>query len=253
MLTGVLLLATTMTTTAVTPPPSSYAGVRHVNRTVAQQSWRGTATTPPTPPPPPPAPPPGGWRGAGTPPPPSAPPPPVVEQPRPRHGWVWVEGGYAWRGRRYVKLPGHWERERHGHRWQTGHWEWRGDHHEWVAGAWLDQGPVVVAPPPPVVVQTPPPPPPPPPPPGHGHRRISIGGEIRDQYGRPAAGITVVLAGTSEGRVVTDQNGRYYFGGLIPGSYAVRPNNPRCGFGPDVMNLNNLYSDATQNFNANCR
>jgi hypothetical protein len=71
--------------------------------------------------------------------------------------------------------------------------------------------------------------------------------------GRPAAGIAVVLAGTSEGRAVTDDNGQYVFRGLAPGSYAVRPNDPRCGFGPDVANLNNLGSSAVQNFNANCR
>jgi protocatechuate 3,4-dioxygenase beta subunit len=63
----------------------------------------------------------------------------------------------------------------------------------------------------------------------------------------------MVLAGTSEGRVATDGAGRYAFTGLAPGSYAVRPTEPRCGFGPDVMNLNNLRADAVQDFRANCR
>jgi len=65
--------------------------------------------------------------------------------------------------------------------------------------------------------------------------------------------VMVVLAGTSEGRTVTDQYGHYVFAGLVPGSYAVRPTDPRCGFGPDVMNLNGLSASTVQNFNANCR
>ncbi len=35
--------------------------------------------------------------------------------------------------------------------------------------------------------------------------------------GRPLAGITIVLAGSSEGRVQTDGDGRYMFSGLAPG------------------------------------
>jgi len=300
----------------------------------------------------------GDWRG-------NPPPPPSVERVRPRRGFVWVEGGYDWRGRRYVRLRGHWERMRPGRQWHGGHWEWQGDHYAWVLGAW-SEGPAYVAPPAMIVENPAPPPPPPPqaapPPPrrpgfvwiagtqewrdgryvwieghweqerpgdawrpghwdrdgdrqawhpggwehgdhdhdhhgdgdhdhhgdgdhdrdhhgddhhdngdrdhrgdgdhrdwrgqeqGYGSRGgVSITGQIVDQSGRPAAGITVVLAGTSEGRVVTDGAGRYAFGGLAPGSYAVRPNDPRCGFRPDVMNLNNLGSNAVQNFSANCR
>ncbi len=77
--------------------------------------------------------------------------------------------------------------------------------------------------------------------------------EFTDPMGRPLAGITIVLAGSSEGRVQTDGDGRYMFSGLAPGSYAVRPTEPRCGFGPDVMNLNNLGASTVQNFTANCR
>jgi Carboxypeptidase regulatory-like domain/WXXGXW repeat (2 copies) len=308
----------------------------------------------------------GGWRGN------PPPPPPPVERVRPRRGFVWVEGGYDWRGRRYVRRPGHWERLRLGRQWHGGHWEWQVDHYGWVLGGW-SEGPAYVAPPE-MVVENPasPPPPPPqaaPPPPqgrtgfvwiagaqewhdgryvwieghweperpgdawrpghwdregdrqawhpggwahgdrdhdhdhgdhdydhgdhdhgdhdydhdydhgdhdhdhgdhdhdrdhGHGdwhgqeqgyeaHVGISIAGQIFDQTGRPAAGITVVLAGSSEGRAVTDGAGRYVFTGLAPGSYAVRPNDPRCGFRPDVMNLNNLGSNAVQDFSASCR
>jgi Carboxypeptidase regulatory-like domain/WXXGXW repeat (2 copies) len=284
----------------------------------------------------------GGWRGD----PPPAPPP--LERVRPRRGWVWVEGGYEWRGRRYVRLRGHWERERPGRQWHGGHWEWQGDHYAWSRGDW-SEGPAYFAPPAMVVENPAPPPPPlqaPPPPPAqsrpgfvwiagaqewrdgryvwieghweqerpgdawrpghwdrdgdrqgwhpggwehgdgdhgdhghgdhdhgdHGHDGrddrdrgggpergygprggISIAGQIVDQTGRPAAGLRVVLAGSSEGQTVTDGSGRYAFTGLAPGSYAVRPDDRRCGFRPDVMNLNNLGSNAVQNFSANCR
>jgi hypothetical protein len=170
------------------------------------------------------------------------PPPPPIEQVSPRPGWVWVEGGYEWRHGRYRPLPGHWERERTDRRWRTGRWYWRGNHYEWIPGGWVS------APPPPPL-----PPPPPPPPVRRGFPGIVIAGRIVDQWGRPVPGITVVLAGRSEARVLTDGDGRYAFTGLAPGSYAVRPTEPRCGFGPDVMNLNNLGSNAVQNFTANCR
>jgi len=113
----------------------------------------------------------------------------------------------------------------------------------------------VAAPPLPVVGQPAPPPYPLPVPPPQAPRyaRVSISGQVFDQYGRPLPGVMVVLAGTSEGRAVTDQYGHYVFAGLVPGSYAVRPTDPRCGFGPDVMNLNGLSASTVQNFNANCR
>ncbi len=166
------------------------------------------------------------------------PPPPPIEQVQPRPGWVWVEGGYEWRRGRYRRIPGHWEPERAGRRWQNGRWLWRGDHYEWIPGFWVEAPAVPPAPPPPV---------------RRGFPGLAIMGRIVDRFGRPVPGITVVLAGTSESRVLTDGDGRYAFTGLRPGSYAVRPTEPRCGFGPDVMNLNNLGSDAVQNFVANCR
>lgn len=170
------------------------------------------------------------------------PPPPPMEQVPPRAGWVWVEGGYEWRHGRYRRLPGHWERERGDRRWRSGRWTWRGDHYEWIPGAWVVEVPAPV-----------PAPAPPPRRPGWGYPGVSIMGRIVDQWGRPVPGITVALAGSSEARGLTDGDGRYAFTGLVPGSYAVRPTEPRCGFGPDVMNLNNLGTNAVQNFTANCR
>jgi hypothetical protein len=76
---------------------------------------------------------------------------------------------------------------------------------------------------------------------------------VRAANGAPVPGVTVVLAGTSEGRAITDGSGHYSFMALAPGSYSVRPNDRRCNFGPDVANLNNLGGSVVQDFNANCR
>jgi len=185
-------------------------------------------------------------------------PPPRLEVVHPRRGFVWVEGGFTWQDGRYVSRPGHWERERIGYRWQVGRWEPETDHYAWMPGGWVEVAPGSgqgAAPPVTVVMQPAPPPAPypAPPPPAPRYARISISGQVFDQYRRPLPGVTVVLAGTSEGRAVTDGYGHYVFAGLVPGSYAVRPNDPRCGFGPDVMNLNDLGASTIQNFNANCR
>jgi len=183
-------------------------------------------------------------------PPPPPPPPPQAAQPpppQPRPGFVWIPGTHEWRDNQYVWVDGHWERERPGDTWNAGHWDHDGDRHAWHPGGWQhgdrddhDRGEHGGRP------FAPPPPPPPPPPP------VSISGQIVDQQGRPLSGVMVVLAGSSEGRVATDGNGRYVFNGLRPGSYAVRPNDPHCAFGPDVMNLNNLGSSTVQNFSGNC-
>ena len=199
-------------------------------------------------------------------PPPPPPPPAPAPPPPPRPGFVWIAGAHEWRDGRYVWIEGHWEQERSNDAWRAGHWDRDGDRQAWHPGGWehgdhdhdhgdhdhgdhdhgdhgrdwhgQDQGQYQ----------------------GQGQGQgygprggISISGQVIDQTGRPAAGITIVLAGTSEGRTVTDGAGRYVFMGLAPGSYAVRPNDPRCGFRPDVMNLNNLGSNAIQNFGANCR
>jgi len=65
-------------------------------------------------------------------------------------------------------------------------------------------------------------------------------------------GIPIVLAGTSEGRAITDGNGYYEFNGLAYAAYAVRPTTGGCGFSPDVVNLNNLGGPVVQDFSASC-
>jgi hypothetical protein len=161
---------------------------------------------------------------------PTPPPPPQVAAPPPSPGpgWVWIPGDHEWRDGRYVWVEGRWERERHGERWEQGHWDRDGDHHGWHPGGWRRASAEEGAP-------------------------ISIVGQIVANNGRPVPGVMVVLAGTSEGRAVTGPDGRYAFTGLRPGSYAVRPDDRRCAFAPDVMNLNNLYSPAVQNFTCGWR
>jgi hypothetical protein len=189
-----------------------------------------------------------GWRG-------SPPPPPPVERVEPRRGWIWVEGNYEWRHGRYIWQRGHWERERPGHHWRRGRWEQQGDRYVWVRGDW--GGPEYEQQPPqPVAVPPPPAPPPPPPPaPEYGYERrprhggVAIVGRVTAPNGAPIPGVMMVLAGTSEGRVVTDGGGNYFFGGLRFGSYAVRPEGGGCRFAPDVVNLNNIGGGETvQNF-----
>ena len=162
--------------------------------------------------------------------------------PEPRHGFVWVPGAQEWRDGRYVWVEGRWERERSGDAWRAGHWDRDGDdehrdRHVWHPGGWehgrhdaYARGP-------------------------GGHAEVVISGRVAAPDGRPLPGITLVLAGTSEGRTVTDGNGAYVFTGLSPGSYAVRPSpdgRRRCSFGPDVVNLDNLGGSVTQNFTASC-
>jgi hypothetical protein len=192
-------------------------------------------------------------------PPPAPPPPPqptVDVQARP--GFVWIPGNQEWRDGRYVWVEGHWERERRGHRWESGHWDRDGDRQYWHGGEWRrdgdgdrdergergdrgehgdrgdrgDRG-------------------------EHGDRgyrgAVSISGRVINRHGRPVPGVTVVLAGTSEGSAVTGPDGSYTFTGLRYGSYAVRPNGGGCNFAPDVVNLNNLASPVVQDFNAACR
>jgi len=174
------------------------------------------------------------------PPPMPAPPPQAAQPPPPGPGFVWIQGANEWRDGRYVWIEGHWERERQGERWEGGHWDHDHGRHAWHEGGWRhgdndgddrrDRDRRGYPAPPPV----------------------SITGQVVAHDGRPLPGVTIVLAGSSEGRFVTGPDGRYAFTGLVPGSYAVRPNDPRCSFAPDVMNLNNLGGPAVQNFNARC-
>jgi hypothetical protein len=154
-----------------------------------------------------------------------------------------------------VWVEGRWERERNGDAWRTGHWdrdddrdgdrdrhrdgddEHHRDRHVWHPGGWEHGRPEAHARGP------------------GGDAGVVISGRVAAPDGRPLPGITVVLAGTSEGRTVTDASGTYVFAGLSPGSYAVRPSpdgRRRCSFGPDVVNLNDLGGSAIQNFTASC-
>jgi hypothetical protein len=77
---------------------------------------------------------------------------------------------------------------------------------------------------------------------------ITISGGVTDAAGLPLAGVTVHLDGTSQAVQVTTSSGSYSFSGLKAGSYSVRPTLNNCSFVPDVVNLNNLTTDAVQNF-----
>jgi hypothetical protein len=162
-----------------------------------------------------------------------------------------VPGAQEWRDGHYVWVEGRWERERSGDAWRAGHWdrdgerggerdgddEHRRDRHVWHPGGWEHSGPEPHSDGP------------------RGNAAVVISGRVAAPDGRPLPGITVVLAGTSEGRAVTDGNGAYAFAGLSPGSYAVRPSpdgRRRCSFGPDVVNLGNLRGSVMQNFTASC-
>jgi hypothetical protein len=169
-----------------------------------------------------------------TPPPPPPPPPQAAPPPpQPRAGYVWIPPAHEWRDGHYVWIEGHWEKERRGHHWESGHWDRDGDRHAWHPGGWRrldeDNGP-----------------------PGGPRAPISIRGRVVDGRGAPVPGIRVVLAGTSEGRAITDGNGYYEFTGLGYGSYAVRPTAGGCGFSPDVVNLNNLGGPVVQDFSTSC-
>jgi hypothetical protein len=77
---------------------------------------------------------------------------------------------------------------------------------------------------------------------------ITVSGVVTDANGLPLSGVTVVLAGSFNALQVTTTTGTYAFTGLNAGSYSVRPTLNGCNFTPDVVNLNNLSSNAVQNF-----
>lgn len=67
-----------------------------------------------------------------------APPAPRAEAPpRPRAGYVWVDGYYRHDGRRYVWVPGHWERPpRTEARYVPGRWDRNDRGYIWIEGRW---------------------------------------------------------------------------------------------------------------------
>jgi hypothetical protein len=57
--------------------------------------------------------------------------------PAPYAGAIWIGPEWAWRGGRYVEVPGYWERpHRHHYAWIPGHWRYAGRGYRWVPGHW---------------------------------------------------------------------------------------------------------------------
>jgi hypothetical protein len=55
--------------------------------------------------------------------------------PGPRHAWV--DGYWAWRGNRYVWIPGRWRKIPRGRSaWVPGYWTPRGGGWVWIEGYW---------------------------------------------------------------------------------------------------------------------
>ncbi len=77
---------------------------------------------------------------------------------------------------------------------------------------------------------------------------ITISGRVVQQDGTAVSGVTVDLAGSSQAQQITDSSGQYAFGGLNAGSFSVRASKEGCSFSPDVVNLNSLTSNRTQDF-----
>ena len=156
-----------------------------------------------------------------------------VRPPRPSPGHIWIDGYWGWDNGAHVWIGGEWSTPpQPGYAWVTPRWRRHG--HRWVyaPGYWNHHhGPMYVG----ADV----------PGPAYGGGGITISGRVMSMQGAPVPGIMVTLAGTQEGQIVTDGSGSYVFGGLPPGSYAIRPSGP-CAFAPDVANLNNLYGSVTQ-------
>ena len=173
-------------------------------------------------------------------------PPPVRREappPRPSPVHIWVDGYWGWDSGQHVWIEGRWHTPpQPGYRWQPARWRRHGHRWVFVPGHWHRRGRVYVEPvpaPAPVVVAAPAP--------AFVEGGLAISGHVTSIQGAPVAGITVTLAGSREGRIVTDGSGYYVFPGLAPGSYSVRPTGGGCAFAPDVVNLNNLDRSITQN------
>jgi hypothetical protein len=65
-----------------------------------------------------------------------APPMGVVRPAAPRPDYVWIDGEWVWRGRRYQYVNGYWAPPRAGHAWVSGHWARRGGGWYWQRGHW---------------------------------------------------------------------------------------------------------------------
>jgi hypothetical protein len=64
--------------------------------------------------------------------------PPVIREERyeARRGFVWIRGQWDWGGGQWNWVPGHYERERAGHRWRERRWENRDGVYVNVEGGW---------------------------------------------------------------------------------------------------------------------
>jgi hypothetical protein len=76
---------------------------------------------------------------------------------------------------------------------------------------------------------------------------LTVSGKVTSG-GLPVAGARVLLSGSTQGFRSTDETGAYSFS-VSPGSYSVNPTGGNCAsFAPSVVNLNNLKSNAAENF-----
>lgn len=56
---------------------------------------------------------------------------------RPGPDYVWIDGYWAWHGRRYEWVPGRWDRPPHGHgKWNAPRYERRGNSYIFIEGSW---------------------------------------------------------------------------------------------------------------------
>jgi hypothetical protein len=197
-----------------------------------------------------------------------APPPPIyvpmapprarheAPPPRPSPTHVWINGYWGWQNDHHVWIDGRWATPpERGYQWEPARWRRKGPRWVFVPGHWQLHGHIWVEPTAPAPVYAAPAPAYAAPvyaapayaAPAYPAGPITIAGYVTSMQGAPIAGVMVTLAGTREGRIVTDNSGYYAFSGLAPGSYSVRPTGGGCAFEPSVVNLNNLGTSVTQN------
>lgn len=62
---------------------------------------------------------------------------PVYVRPvAPRAGYVWIDGGWYYRGGRYVHRQGYWAPPRQHYTYRPGNWDRRGNGWHWRKGGW---------------------------------------------------------------------------------------------------------------------